>query len=1201
MISFKTPPTHTAVGVPEVDLSHLTEEERLVIQSVMQKAQSELGMSNEPLILEHQATSNKVETGPASLTTEASATTCQNTTSGEGDLQPAQTQTAPPIPKEPVSNPSELNQQQQTIMPANQNKHASQDDNNHELATRTQVINQGRELRANEPENPGPQAALNQRVVEVPIEQQQQETQFINHIAQQPEGAHLPALQQENSPNGGFSDRMAPLEQLVDQGPPMTVSRNEIDGRSSPRKQVVRQLPRPKENQAQARRHTSMARPSKVHQPKPMSSNNASANDNTSRSKSERGARSNKTSARGGRPRDPARPTDKQQESRRASRDSSESSDQGSSRAAPAPDDKKIIIEEKELPHQNNNNPDCDELVEFISSEQASQVMQQQQELLIKQSKELIKLQLEQQVLSQQLKKSIKNTVEEFGPISELVKPKKEASRSPDDDQLDEPVPTHPPEQQHQKQRASRLRARSQTSSRFNKSRAPDPLVSPVDTTDSDLEPHSQPRRPVPRATSQGGGGGGHSLRSSSQSSSRSFSYAYNNNNKHLVYSRRREPIGLPPAPLPVAAAIRIHSQQQHQIAANRIQGVTRGSNFAQSQRHSRSVSSSPLMLNPGHINSGYVSDYQPATGTRASSPDDTMSELGGCSRRRKRLPATPSNAIPVTPSMVRKIVEARRLTATMHRSERRLNQGRSISSLPGLPQSQIGFNINSSLVGTNSSKRLSLNESYLINYELNSRPSSLLDFKLNTNNTPTPLSASQTSKPAVGFLKSLSMSAHDAGDTNDIDYHHSREPPSKINDNKPGPESMSDKTLAGHRGSLELDRIISNWDRLFSMNEKPIAASGCAPDHELKLELNRSHQSRGVNSGRTGVGDASKSFIDQLNQQYNDHKAPTPVRHTSLDYSMSNGLAPFTFLAKPSTSTSISNSSASMSGAPTYQLEAPVQANHWNYYQPPNQDGYTHCSGNTKVAASVDFHQDFSPSSFQIYSGSSSKAFRRDDEITSRLLEMDQRVRPTESSLNYLLCDSGPMNNNNNSRIPLLNNINSTSTTLSNSTLLNHPYIGRQDSTSTNQIADLPSSSWSSVNQAAIPPSRLDFTPSSSRRFHLTPTRSLDVVDFDFIPQTSSLVSAHPRAHLSTAHGYPTTGPSLRAHQRGEFTANQPEVISSCPAVQPSENWRFNKNNSTPSWRQSQFEAGPQNLLDLYTTTSSSNNNSEEVGQFDR
>lgn len=171
-----------------------------------------------------------------------------------------------------------------------------------------------------------------------------------------------------------------------------------------------------------------------------------------------------------------------------------------------------------------------------------------------------------------------------------------------------------------------------------------DLMQSPTDTTDSDVDLMSQST-------------GIHQRRHLKHSGSASISSA-----RPRSVMRRREPAGLPPSPLPVAAAIQLHQmQQQHakqQLNQNR--GPQTNLNRANFLLRSRSVTSSP-----NHIieraNGGYLTDGHHTV--RPSSPD-TLSEYGG-QRRRKRLPEPPQNAVPITPSMVRKMIQAQKIAGT--------------------------------------------------------------------------------------------------------------------------------------------------------------------------------------------------------------------------------------------------------------------------------------------------------------------------------------------------------------------------------------------------------------------------------------------------------------------------------------------------------------------------------------------------------
>lgn len=347
-------------------------------------------------------------------------------------------------------------------------------------------------------------------------------------------------------------------------------------------------------------------------------------------------------------------------------------------------------------------------LSELKLTEQATQVMEQQQ-LLIKQGQELIKLQLEQQALSQELKKSLNkpsseannetNPVNEKERDGESLKEQPESQtdeagyqkgiRSRDLDEQTRPKKlTSSISNQNQDSDEDSLRAfRSQTSTSKTrelanhniddglgaeitrattskrqvtseddkiKRKAPnsgtpqatfavsarynrDLLQSPTDTTDSDIEPLTQA-----------------SLRRQQQQRL----LAAQTKPKSALSGRRREPTGLPPSPLPVAAAIQLHQmQQQHFKQASRM-GVSGGGVTSASRANfmrSRSVTSSPNH-HLDHINSGYLTDSQRI---QSASPD-TLSEFGG-QRRRKRLPEPPTNLVPITPSMVRKMIQAQR------------------------------------------------------------------------------------------------------------------------------------------------------------------------------------------------------------------------------------------------------------------------------------------------------------------------------------------------------------------------------------------------------------------------------------------------------------------------------------------------------------------------------------------------------------
>lgn len=356
-------------------------------------------------------------------------------------------------------------------------------------------------------------------------------------------------------------------------------------------------------------------------------------------------------------------------------------------------------------------------LSELKLTEQANQMMEQQQ-LLIKQSQELIKLQLEQQALSQELKKSIKqgstgtsnleqkndrrdeDSSREKDPNSQDIRQQEDESRievsrqklagGKNDDRLgardteadssrktkislgrdfdsdiedsprcaaksaskfdnlnddshafDERTSKQSSEKGREKVLANERKSNLANSSvqtcpspRYNR----DLLQSPTDTTDSDVEPISQSN-----------------LRKNQQRLNQSMTKP-----KNVV--RRREPTGLPPSPLPVAAAIQLHQMQQQHFR-NQITSGTSGlrSNVSRNNfLRSRSVTNSPNHLLERSSYGGYLTDSHQRV--RSTSPD-TLSEFGG-QRRRKRLPEPPSNAVPITPSMVRKMIQAQRAGA---------------------------------------------------------------------------------------------------------------------------------------------------------------------------------------------------------------------------------------------------------------------------------------------------------------------------------------------------------------------------------------------------------------------------------------------------------------------------------------------------------------------------------------------------------
>lgn len=368
-------------------------------------------------------------------------------------------------------------------------------------------------------------------------------------------------------------------------------------------------------------------------------------------------------------------------------------------------------------------------LSELKLSEQAKEVMEQQQ-LLIKHSQELLKLQLEQQALSQSVGKTkiIRQTTSDSNEVGEArsneAKTKGEASQKSVDNQIEPASPreTEVDDEQagkhadsslddatftdnesrrdklaktnsinkkatsfcddhecdvdvnsakvsgsvksrnmHECHESRQAGERRQTSTATNTSTLCSTSVqtsprcsrdlshSPADTTDSEMEPVShalnsrQPHR--------------YQLRPKGSNNSKSQQVAPSSG-----IIRRREPTGLPPSPLPVAAAIQLHQMKQQHFKAQQAKG---GGNSSSRYLRSRSVTSSPTHLNQtnDYTPSGYLTDHgnsgQLSRNRRANSPE-TLSEFGG-QRRRKRLPEPPLNAVPMTPSMVRKMVQAQR------------------------------------------------------------------------------------------------------------------------------------------------------------------------------------------------------------------------------------------------------------------------------------------------------------------------------------------------------------------------------------------------------------------------------------------------------------------------------------------------------------------------------------------------------------
>lgn len=515
-------------------------------------------------------------------------------------------------------------------------------------------------------------------------------------------------------------------------------------------------------------------------------------------------------------------------------------------------------------------NEKVDDAVKVLTSlnlsEHATQVMEQQQ-LLIKQSQELIRLQLEQQALSQELKKSLQesknNNSTNLGDAqtdinnnnsqdnqNEKLKRTDSISQMNDNEMMNNSIEDtknksadkatgsddkerlfnnnnsnsnsnlietkkkqtsmreHDSDNDNMSRNASRStrynndlnldignqntdksevnyfdsskKAQSITISRGSRYER-DILQSPTDTTDSDIEPLSQA-----------------SARRQNQRSNN------NNNNNHnhnqinaraKSITRRREPTGLPPSPLPVAAAIQLHQmQQQHYRQTG---GANSNSNRTSRARtnflRSRSVTSSPNH-HLDNSNSGYCTDNQR---NRSTSPD-TLSEFGG-QRRRKRLPEPPSNAVPVTPSMVRKIVQAQR-------------SGASIGKLPTSVEAQSTF-----LTNTHSNKSL-LFEKPLIDKQTGIRSSELSRHQPIISSTST-LITTTTSTTSSSYNPSFTISSS----TTQSDPINPKSSFSKTGDlnrflSSTYGNSILRNTMSDIKETSELDKLISNFDSLYGI-----------------------------------------------------------------------------------------------------------------------------------------------------------------------------------------------------------------------------------------------------------------------------------------------------------------------------------------------------------------------------------------------
>lgn len=383
-------------------------------------------------------------------------------------------------------------------------------------------------------------------------------------------------------------------------------------------------------------------------------------------------------------------------------------------------EDDEAEVTDRSSDHRNNNKKEpgtiadkSEEALKVLKglklNDQAKEVIEQQQ-LLIKHSQELLKLHLEQQALSEEVKRPkqvSKQTSAEEGERAELAseqrklanseggskEDKKELEESAKNKQLERPSEEPGPLESEKRRPRSkkstsfcdnhessdieespRLAETSGGSNRFksfsysrqaeqssgernsaSERRQPAGLCStsvqtsprcsrdlshsPTDTTDSEVEPLS---------------------RASSSRNHHRYQLRPRSKQPSSGIIRRREPTGLPPSPLPVAAAIQLHQMKQQHIKQQLKSG---GAQSASSYLRSRSVTSSPVHLNHGSeyaagSGSGYLTDHGGLRNRRGS--PETLSEFGG-QRRRKRLPEPPTNAVPMTPSMVRKMVQAQR------------------------------------------------------------------------------------------------------------------------------------------------------------------------------------------------------------------------------------------------------------------------------------------------------------------------------------------------------------------------------------------------------------------------------------------------------------------------------------------------------------------------------------------------------------
>ena len=320
-----------------------------------------------------------------------------------------------------------------------------------------------------------------------------------------------------------------------------------------------------------------------------------------------------------------------------------------------------------------------------------------------------------------------------------------------------------------------------------------DLLQSPTDTTDSDLELTASNRRSARPARNQG------------------FIVATPNSRSRSL-ARRREPVGLPPSPLPVAAAIQLHQMQQQHMKNQPQTAINRGPSALNRTGYlrSRSVTSSPNHMFERSPFSGYSTDNQH---NRPTSPD-TMSEYGGGARRRRRLPEPPSNAVPLTPSMVRKMIQAQKAAATS--SSKLLTSVNAQStmltnmhstrnpSFDRLPSDRIldsGLFYHNQLGDRNLSKHQSVSFAKV--------PGQAQKFN------PSPYVKSDSNRPpASGPLSGSSMLSQSSGNPNSKDL-------SSHFQSHAYDRSLIPTNIADPKDTIELDKLISNLDGIYALDRK--------------------------------------------------------------------------------------------------------------------------------------------------------------------------------------------------------------------------------------------------------------------------------------------------------------------------------------------------------------------------------------------